>query len=326
MKMAMIHSWTLRVHLFPLILLLSFAAFSAGAILYSARLVAPGAYVTTIASPCGAATTERWALQCSTPLAPNSPAVMPTPSSTVPTGYQSTFDDEFKSLSLSDQNGAGTKWYTHTVQCCLSDTSNPSTPTYMAGVTAPLGQAPYSLVSGGLNIRLQKSAGAWYSGVLATVDGNGQGFAQQYGYFEIKAKFPSGQGTWPAFWLLNQKALTDHAPAGEIDVVESYMQFPTYINTTLHDWTPPATTPGHKLASVADLTDGFHTFGMLWTASTMIFYCDGVTLYSFPTPSIMNQPYYPIIDLGLGGGWPTAQTPQQSDMIVQYVRVYAPSS
>jgi hypothetical protein len=37
----------------------------------------------------------------------------------------------------------------------------------------------------------------------------------------------------------------------------------------------------------------------------------------------MNQPYYPIIDLGLGGGWPTNQTPAQSDMIVQYMRVYA---
>jgi beta-glucanase (GH16 family) len=212
------------------------------------------------------------------------------------------------------------------VQCCLSDTSNPSTPTYMAGITAPQGQDPYSLVSGGgLDIRLQKTNGAWYSGVIATVDGNGNGFAQQYGYFEMKANFPAGVGTWPAFWLLNQAALTQHQPAGEIDVVESYMQFPTYINTTLHNWTPPASTPAYQQASVSNLSVGFHTFGMLWTASTMTFYCDGAALYTFPTPSIMNQPYYPIIDLGLGGGWPTAQTPQQSDMIVQYMRVYAPN-
>ena len=55
----------------------------------------------------------------------------------------------------------------------------------------------------------------------------------------------------------------------------------------------------------------------------MTFYCDGVSLFTTPTPAIMNQPHYPIIDLGLGGGWQTDQTPAQSDMIVQYVHVYA---
>lgn len=263
-------------------------------------------------------------------LQPRRPAVgMP------PAGYHLTFDEEFASLSVSDTDGAGTRWYTHTVQCCLSDTSAPSTPTFMAGITAPEGQNPYALVphrdpknqgSGkqDLRIRLQKTNGAWYSGVLATVDGKGNGFAQQYGYFEVKARFPAGEGTWPAFWLLNSAALAEHAPAGEIDVVESYMFAPTSINTTLHDWTPPARELAHHLSShVADLAEGFHTFGMLWTASTMRFFCDGEELYTVPTPAIMHQPYYPIIDLGLGGGWPTDKTPQQSDMLVEYVRVYA---
>ena len=290
---------------------------------------APASFSTVGALTCGAAATGHWLFSGSAPLilpGTTAPVTSNPPSSNVPAGYKLTFDDEFATLSLSDQNGAGTKWYTHTVQCCLYDTSNPSSPTYMAGVTAPAGQEPYSLVPGGLDIRLQKTNGSWYSGVLATVDSTGKGFAQKYGYFEMKAMFPSGLGTWPAFWLLNQAALTSRAPAGEIDIVESYMQFPTYINTTLHDWTPPATTPGYKQASVANLTSGFHTFGLLWTASTMTIYCDGAALYSFPTPSIMNQPFYPIIDLGLGGGWPTAQTPQQNDMIVQYVRAYAPPS
>jgi hypothetical protein len=247
-----------------------------------------------------------------------------TNSSTVPAGYQLTFDDEFTSLNISDVSGVPANWYSQTIQCCMYDTSNPSTPTYMAGITWPAGEDPFSLASGGgLDVRLQKTNGAWYSGVLATVDSHGHGFAQQYGYFEMKANFPNAPGTWPAFWLLNQAALTSGANAGEIDVVESYMQFPNYINTTLHDWTPPASTPAYNLAEVANLSQGFHIFGMLWTASTMTFYCDGATIFTTPTPAIMNQPYYPIIDLGLGGGWPTNQTPNQSDMIVQYVRVYA---
>ena len=248
----------------------------------------------------------------------------PTPSSTVPAGYHLTFDDEFTSFSISDVNGASASWYSHTVQCCMYDTSNPSTPTYKAGITSPAGENPFSLVSGGgLDIRLQKTNGTWYSGVIATVDGTGHGFSQQYGYFEMKAKFPASIGAWPAFWLLNSAALSSGANTGEIDVVESYMQFPTYTNITLHDWTQPASTPAYHQSQVADLSNGFHIFGMLWTATTMTFYCDGAVLFTTPTPTIMNQPYYPIIDLGLGGGWPTNQTPAQSDMVIQYMRVYS---
>src|SRR3546814_17747296 len=36
------------------------------------------------------------------------------------------------------------------------------------------------------------------SGLLTTRDS----FAQSYGYFEIRADMPDGQGLWPAFWLL----------------------------------------------------------------------------------------------------------------------------
>lgn len=245
--------------------------------------------------------------------------------SAVPAGYHLTFDDEFTSVSISDTDGAGTRWYSQTVQCCMFDTSSPATPTHMAGISAPDGQKPFAVVPGqGLAIRLQKSGGAWYSGVLATVDRNGKGFSQQYGYFEMNAKFPASRGAWPAFWLLNIAALQHHAPAGEIDVVESFMFAPDYINTTLHDWTPPGRTLAHKLSKVNNLSDGFHTFGLLWTASIMRFYCDEEEIYSVPTPPIMKQPYYPIIDLGLGGGWPTKDTPQLSELVVRYIRVYAP--
>jgi beta-glucanase (GH16 family) len=99
---------------------------------------------------------------------------------------------------------------------------------------------------------------------------------------------------------------------------------PNYINSTLHDWMPPAKTLAYHLAKVADLSNGFHTFGLLWTPSTMSFSCDGQVYFTVATPSIMHQPYYPIVDLGLGGGWPTSETPQSSTLLVRYVRVYAP--
>ncbi|QHN04024.1 family 16 glycosylhydrolase [Granulicella sp. WH15] len=289
---------------------------------------AAGSFTIVDAQTCNSSANQRWKFSGVTPLnlgggtSTGSTGTI-TNSSTVPAGYHLTFDDEFQSLSISDTNGAGTKWYTHTIQCCMSDTSNPSTPTYMAGINDGAGKNPYSLIPGqGLDIRLQKTNGAWYSGVLATVDGKGAGFSQKYGYFEMRAKFPAGLGTWPAFWFMNPSHLSQGVPAGELDFVEAYMFAPTLINTTLHDWGTGTQLAYHQ-SQVANMATAFHTYGMLWTASNITFYFDGAVIWQTATPSIMNQPYYPIIDLGLGGGWPTDQTPQQSDMIVQYMRVYS---
>jgi hypothetical protein len=54
----------------------------------------------------------------------------------------------------------------------------------------------------------------------------------------------------------------------------------------------------------------------------MTFYFDGAVAFQTPTPAIMQQPYYPIVDLGIGGGWPTEATPPVNDMQIQYIRAY----
>jgi len=171
---------------------------------------------------------------------------------------------------------------------------------------------------------LQEVNGLWTSGVLTSVDNSGVGFSQQYGYFEMKAKFPTGLNTMPALWLLNTAAKSNGAPAGEIDVVEyiSNPGFPNYMATTLHNWSNSSTPAmSHNLVSLP--TDGFHTYGMLWTPTTTTFYFDGTVTFQIPTPAIMQQPYYLIVDLGLGGGWPTNNTPSVNDLEIQYVRVYS---
>jgi beta-glucanase (GH16 family) len=62
---------------------------------------------------------------------------------------------------------------------------------------------------------------------------------------------------------------------------------------------------------------------MLWTAATMTFYFDGSVTMQVPTPRVMHQPYYFLIDLGIGGGWPTEKTPSINDMQIEYVRAYS---
>jgi beta-glucanase (GH16 family) len=47
-------------------------------------------------------------------------------------------------------------------------------------------------------------------------------FAQKYGRFEFRAKFPGGQGYWPALWLMPEHSAYGRWPAsGEIDVMEN---------------------------------------------------------------------------------------------------------
>jgi Glycosyl hydrolases family 16 len=238
------------------------------------------------------------------------------------TGYHLTLDETFPQISISDSKTYdGSRWYAKNEECCMATTDGTSTA--MVGISSP--RNPFSLIpGGGLNIRLQRTSKSWTSGVITSVDSVGQGFSQQYGYFEMKAKFPRGEDTWPAFWLLNTASKKGKAPAGEIDVVEyiANPHFANYISTTLHDWSNH-TAPAASHYRVPSPTGGFHTYGMMWTSSTLTFYFDSAVTMRCPTPSIMKQPYYLLVDLGIGSGWPTENTPHTNDMQIRYIRAYS---
>ena len=249
----------------------------------------------------------------------------PPPPPIAKTGYVLTFQDDFTANTISSggiYNGA--KWYNGTEQCCMSDSTG------LPGVMYPTPAAsrvfdPY-IEANGLSIVLRKvktPSPVWSSGVMTSVDAAGRGFSQQYGYFQMTAKLPVGPGTWPAFWLLNTAQLHSQASVGEIDIMEQYGQFPMAFCTTLHDWTG-GTTPFQSCPSVApvNLTTAYHKYGMWWTAATMRFYLDNKLLYSTPTPAVMQQPYYLLLDLGLGGGWPTDETPAVDVLHVKSVDVF----
>jgi beta-glucanase (GH16 family) len=238
-----------------------------------------------------------------------------------PSQYALTFQDDFTSPSISDaSNNDHSRWYAQNEQCCMM--ASDGKPTAMASYLGP--DNPFHFTQpGGLTIQLKRQDNRWTSGVLTSVDAKGVGFSQQYGYFEMSARFPPGLNTWPSFWLLNTASKSSGAPAGEIDVVEYIANpaFPNYITTTLHDWSNK-TTPAMSHHMVDLPSNGFHTYGMLWTATTMTFYFDGSITFECPTPPMMHQPYYLLFDLGLGAGWPTSSTPSTNDLQVQYIRVY----
>jgi hypothetical protein len=230
--------------------------------------------------------------------------------------YTMTFNDNFSTLSISAY-GPATRWIAHTPW-------NGDFGDAVFGNPGPGG--PFSLNANGLAITAhQDAAGKWHSGLISSVDHDGpahHGFAQQYGYFEMKARLPSGAGTWPAFWLIGTDKTSS---AAEIDVIEYYGGFPKYYITTEHVWVHGANQLLRQHTSKVPegiLSSQFNTFGVLITPTVTSFYFNQHLYWSTPTPPEYRQPMYMLVDLALGGGWPINKLQSPVVMDVQYVRAY----
>ena len=245
----------------------------------------------------------------------------PLPSLAAPTlsldGYRLTFVEDFTDAALSVSAwGPGTRWIAHTPYA--GDFGD-------APFADPTKDFPFTVENGILRIEARKTNGKWHAGLLSSVDRNGDGFSQQYGYFEMRAKLPKGSGVWPAFWLLGVPRLKDRSVTQiEIDVLEQYGVHPNALHTTVHLWGPGEKhTVDGQASAVSGMTDDFHRYGVLVSAESCVFYFDGSELRRIKTPEEAKVPLYVLIDLALGGGWPMDKTPTPSYLYVDYVRVYA---
>jgi beta-glucanase (GH16 family) len=72
------------------------------------------------------------------------------------------------------------------------------------------------------------------------------------------------------------------------------------------------------------MASGYHTYAALVNPDYVHFYMDGVEQWKTPTPPEATQPLYVMVDLALGGGQSTDNTPNPSQLLVNYIRVYAP--
>ena len=124
-------------------------------------------------------------------------------------------------------------------------------------------------------------------------------FAQEYGYFEMKAQFPTDPGTWAAFWLLPSGGTSAGWNPGEADIAEAVGKEAGALWQATHG----ATEAGSYASGVNVADHQFHTFALDWTATTLTWYVDGVATRTEATPADMHQPYAIFADLALGGAW-----------------------
>jgi hypothetical protein len=157
---------------------------------------------------------------------------------------------------------------------------------------------------------------AYSSGMITTR----RRFAQQYGYFEARMRWTTGQGIWPAFWLLP----ADGKWPPEIDIMEALGQQPSVVYSTVH-WRDVINHQNAKMVPIAGTGADFHTYGLLWLPERAEFYVDGVKTVTMPTTPDMARPMYPVINLAIGGYWPKdpdATTPMPARLDVKFIRVW----
>lgn len=157
----------------------------------------------------------------------------------------------------------------------------------------------------------------------------------KYGYIEVRAKLPTGRGTWPAIWMLAEKNKYGGWPSnGEIDIMEHVGYDPGKVHGTVH-----TEAFNHKIGTqkgnylmVADFDSEFHLYAINWTKKKIDFYIDQQLYFSFENTGgdykewPFDQPFHLIQNIAVGGGWGGQQgidpTIWPQKMEIDYVRVY----
>jgi beta-glucanase (GH16 family) len=157
--------------------------------------------------------------------------------------------------------------------------------------------------------------------------------AWQYGRIEARLKLPYGHGIWPAFWMLGENIGSTGWPGcGEIDILEHVGKDPDHIYATVH---APGYSGGNGVGSTLSvngdsLANDFHVYAIEWEKNEIRWYFDDqqffkLTPQDVPSDWIFDHPFFIILNLAVGGGFPgypdtTTVFPQF--LYADYVRVY----
>jgi beta-glucanase (GH16 family) len=233
-----------------------------------------------------------------------------------PAGYELVFDDEFNGTSVNT-----TTWDLQGVWGGPVSSTNPDFSYSTSNVTEG---------NGVLTITASKSGNDWTGGIISTTNINSP-FIFQYGFVEVRAQLPAGQGFWPAIWLIGSPTndgILPNAPAvdNEFDIMEFLGGNVTDVYQTYHWATSSGSEQQQVVVANKNWTSEFHLFQMLWEEGRITFYIDGVQTASW-TKHVPSNPMYFIINFDVGGpndwsGAPNKTTPSPAYFQIDYVRIY----
>jgi licheninase len=161
-----------------------------------------------------------------------------------------------------------------------------------------------------------------------------------YGRVEVRAKLPSGRGTWPAIWMLPTEWRYGGWPhSGEIDIMEHVGFDPDIVHATVHTgaYNHAAGTQRGAQIEVPTARAAFNVYAIEWAPEEIRGYVNDTHYFTFENERLtdpsagapewpFDQPFHLLLNIAVGGTWGGAQGvdpevfPQQ--LVVDYVRVY----
>jgi len=185
-----------------------------------------------------------------------------------------------------------------------------------------------------IEARKEEFGGRNYTSARLVTKGKGD---WTYGRIEVRAKLPRGRGTWPAIWTLASQ--TSYGTAfwpdnGEIDIMEHVGFDPGTVHANIHTKAFNHSIGTNKGSSikVPDAMDAFHTYRVDWTPTTMTFFVDDKSYFTFENTGNgwqqwpFDKAQHLLLNIAVGGNWGGQQGVDDSvfpqKMLVDYVRVY----
>jgi beta-glucanase (GH16 family) len=272
-------------------------------------------FVPLLAAGCGSDSQTK-----STTPSPSPVAVIPTPSAT-PAVWKPVFADEFSTPGSLDP----AKW------------------SYEIGYLRNNEKQYYTsrsenirVENGMLVIEARKEPYNGYSYTSASIETYGR-FEFTYGRVEVRAKIPTGKGTWPAIWTLgsNINAGVGWPTCGEIDIMENVgYEPPTLIHGTVHTAAYNTLLGNQRTATVtvSNASQDFHVYAMEWYPDRIDLFIDGRKYLTFQNEGTgvrvwpFDLPQFLKINLAIGGDWGGLQGIDDSlfphRYYIDYVRVF----
>ncbi|MFA5692566.1 MAG: family 16 glycosylhydrolase [Acholeplasmataceae bacterium] len=165
----------------------------------------------------------------------------------------------------------------------------------------------------------------------------------KYGRVQVRAKLPSGRGTWPAIWMMPTESKYGTWPrSGEIDIMEHVGYDMNRIHANIHTRKynhMDGTSMGHSQV-IDNVAETFHIYEMIWEPDSIQILVDGlplgIGLFKYNAAFSQDVPYHEawpfdehfflILNIAVGDTWGGAQGVNEDifpqTMEVDYVRVY----
>ncbi|OJW13570.1 glycoside hydrolase family 16 protein [Mucilaginibacter sp. 44-25] len=260
-------------------------------------------------------------LACSKKSGPSLPPFQPIEQPVKTYGFESTVSwaDEFDYTGAPDANKwtydtGGSGWGNNELQNYTTSTDNAMVKDGALIITA----------------KKESSGGRDYSSARVVSRNNND---MLYGRYEIKAKLPSGTGTWPAIWMLpNDYAYGPWPNSGEIDIMEHVGYDPNNVHFSVHNQLFNAGNAKTSTKRIETAFTDYHVYRCDWTPETIKGYYDDELVFTYTNDKKgsagwpYDKPFHFLLNIAVGGNWGGVKGVDNAifpvTMQVDYVRFY----